>query len=119
MRGSIFKRGERWSVRFDEPTEDGKRRQRRKGGFATRREAQEWLAEQQTRIRDGSYTAPSKITVADFLTAEWLPAIEGEAATSHLRALRQHRPARGRSPDRPQAPTGALGGRPDGLLRRA
>ena len=78
MKGSIFKRGERWSVRFDEPTEDGRRRQRRKGGFATRREAQEWLAEQQTRIRDGSYTAPSKITVADFLTVEWLPAVEGK-----------------------------------------
>ena len=75
--GSITKRGSTWTVRYDEPTADGARRQRRKGGFATRREAQDFLTEQQTRIRAGSYAAPSKQTLGGFLTDEWLPAVSG------------------------------------------
>jgi integrase len=76
MRGSIVKRGSTWTVRYDEPGEDGKRRQRRKGGFATRRQAQRFLTEQLQRLSDGSYAEPTKETVAEFLAA-WLPAVEG------------------------------------------
>ncbi|MGH2984841.1 MAG: site-specific integrase [Solirubrobacterales bacterium] len=72
MRGSIDKRGSTWTVRYDEPS-DGGRRQRRKGGFRTRREAQEWLAEQTTRIRDNVYVSPSKLTVRAFFEDAWLP----------------------------------------------
>jgi integrase len=82
MRGSIDKRGSTWTVRYDEPDEGGRRRQRRKGGFATRREAQDFVAEQQTRIRAGSYAAPSRQTVGQFLADEWLP-----AAAATLRPL--------------------------------
>lgn len=74
MRGSIFKRGSRWTVRYDEPEIDGARRQRRRGGFTTRREAERFLAEQIQRLGDGSYTAPAKLTLAAFLIDEWLPA---------------------------------------------
>jgi hypothetical protein len=44
MRGRVRKRGSRWAVVYDEGRdEDGKRRQRWHGGFATRKEAQAFL----------------------------------------------------------------------------
>jgi integrase len=62
---------------YDEPSEDGKRRQRSKGGFATRREAQRFLNDQLSRLDRGAYATPSRLTVGEYLTSEWLPAIEG------------------------------------------
>jgi hypothetical protein len=56
--------------------EHGKRRQRSKGGFATKRDAQRFLTDTLSRLGDGAYAAPSKVTVAEYLTAEWLPAVE-------------------------------------------
>jgi integrase len=88
MRGSITRRGSTWTVRYDEPIPDGRRRQRRRSSFATKREAQDFLAEQQTRIRDGSYAPPSKLTLGDFLEREWLPAIEGTVRPLTLAAYR-------------------------------
>jgi integrase len=88
MAGSVHKRGATWSVRYDQPTDSG-RRQRRKGGFATRREAQEWLAEQTTRIRDNVYVPPSRLTVNRFLRDEWLP--QAERTLRPLSAMRYRR----------------------------
>ncbi len=77
MRGHVYKRGSRWTVMYDEGRDEtGKRIQRSKGGFATRGEAQRFLTETLARLGDGSYAAPSKLTLGDFLTDEWLPAIE-------------------------------------------
>jgi integrase len=77
MRGHVRKRGASWTVVYDEGRdEQGRRRQRSKGGFATRREAQAFLNSVLTRLGDGSYAAPSKQTLADYLENEWLPAIE-------------------------------------------
>src|SRR5215203_543229 len=77
MRGHVRKRGSSWTVVYDEgQDEHGKRRQRSKGGFATRREAQGFLSQTLTRLGDGSYAPLTKETLANFLTAEWLPAIE-------------------------------------------
>ncbi len=77
MRGTTYKRGGTWTVVYDEPEQDGRRRQRSKGGFATRRDAERFLRDQLARLDSGSYAAPSKLTVADFLKREWLPAVEG------------------------------------------
>lgn len=77
MRGHIYKRGQRWTVVHDEPDAHGERRQRSKGGFATRRAAQAFLTDQLSRLDSGAYAAPSKLTVAEYLTAEWLPAVRG------------------------------------------
>jgi len=77
MRGNIYKRGSTWSVRYDEGyDEHGRRRQRSKGGFATRREAQRFLTDVLARLGDGSYAQPSKLTLGDFLRDEWLRAVE-------------------------------------------
>jgi integrase len=78
MRGHTYKRGATWTVMYDEQTaDDGKRRQRSKGGFATKRDAEQWLTDTLAKMATGSYAAPSKLTVADFLEREWLPAVEG------------------------------------------
>jgi integrase len=78
MRGHAYKRGASWTVVYDEQADDnGKRRQRSKGGFATRREAETFLTDTLGRIASGSYAVPSKLTVTDFLEREWLPAVEG------------------------------------------
>ena len=76
MRGHVRKRGSTWTVVYDEGR-DGRRRQRSKGGFATRREAQAFLTDVLSRLASGSYAAPAKLTLGDFLTTEWLPAVEG------------------------------------------
>ena len=77
MKGRFHKRGSTWTVIYDEPSgEDGRRRQRSKGGFATRKDAERFLTEQLDRMQRGTYATPSKLTVADFLDHEWLPAVE-------------------------------------------
>jgi integrase len=77
MRGHVRKRGASWTVVYDEGRDErGRRRQRSKGGFGTRRDAQRFLTDVLARFGDGSYTQPSKLTVRDFLENEWLPAIE-------------------------------------------
>jgi integrase len=76
MRGHVRKRGATWTVVYDEGRDEhGRRRQRSKGGFATRREAQAFLHSVLTRLGDGSYAAPSKQNLGDYLLNEWLPAI--------------------------------------------
>ena len=70
MRGHVHKRGTTWTVVYDEGhDENGRRRQRSKGGFATRRDAQRFLTDVLSRLGDGSYAQPSKVTLAEFLTA--------------------------------------------------
>jgi hypothetical protein len=78
MRGHAYKRGSSWTVVYDEQADDdGKRRQRSKGGFATKREAEQWLTDTLAKMATGSYAAPSKLTLGDFLQHEWLPAVTG------------------------------------------
>jgi len=77
LRGNVYKRGSTWTVRYDEGyDEHGRRRQRSKGGFATRRDAQRFLTDVLARLGDGTYAQPSKQTLRDYLENEWLPAIE-------------------------------------------
>ena len=74
MRGHVRKRGATWTVTYDEGRDGrGKRVQRSRGGFATRREAQRFLTDTLSRIGDGSYAAPAKTTIGGFLAAEWIP----------------------------------------------
>lgn len=77
MRGHIAKRGATWTVTYDEPAVDGKRRQRSKGGFATKRDAQTFLTETLSRLAGGTYSSPSRLTVDAFLADEWLPTVRG------------------------------------------
>jgi integrase len=94
MRGHTYKRGKTWTTVFDEPDETSKRRQRSKGGFQTKREAETFLTDTLGRIDSGSYAQPSKLTLGDYLTAEWLPAVESTlrplSVKSYRHAISRH-----------------------------
>lgn len=93
-RGSVYRRGTTWTVVYDEIPEEGKRKQRTKGGFPTKREAQRHLNDQLARLDRGSYAAPSRLTVGDYLAGEWLPAIKATVRPStyagYERGVRLH-----------------------------
>jgi integrase len=76
MRGSIVKRGKTWSVVYDEPPgPDGRRKQRWKGGFASRRDAQRWLTDALARLDRGEYVRPGRKTLGAWLEDDWLPMV--------------------------------------------
>ena len=78
MRGHVRKRGNTWVVVYDEgQDENGRRVQRWKGGFATRKEASAFLTRVLSSLGDGSYVQPSKVTLREYLVDEWLGAIAG------------------------------------------
>jgi integrase len=75
-RGSVRLRGTTWTVVFDESRADGRRRQRSKGGFRTRKDAERYLREQLVSLDAGTYMAPHKLTVATYFAEHWLPAMQ-------------------------------------------
>jgi integrase len=76
MRGSVRKRGSTWTwYLFELDPVTGKRRQRSKGGFRTKRECQDALNEALARLREGTFVPPSQRTLGSFLLDEWLPAV--------------------------------------------
>jgi integrase len=75
-RGSVRQRGTTWTVVFDEPRADGRRHQRSKGGFRTRKDAERYLREQLRSLDTGTYMAPHKLTVATYFGEHWLPAMQ-------------------------------------------
>jgi integrase len=76
MRGHIARKGNRYYVVIDEDRDPaGKRKQRWHPAGATRKEAEGKLTRILSRLQDGSYTAPTRQTLATFLEDEWLPAM--------------------------------------------
>jgi integrase len=72
VRGRVFRRGETWSFVVDlPPAPDGRRRQRKKGGFRTRKEAEAALAALLTDVQKGTVLEPSRQTLAAYLD-DWL-----------------------------------------------
>ncbi len=65
------KRHGSWFVAYDEPSGDGKRRLRRRGGFKSEREARAALTDVLGRLDRGTYCGPSRVTVAAYLPT-WL-----------------------------------------------
>ena len=69
MRGRVHKRGKGWAYVVDvghDPV-TGRRRQRTKSGFATKKLAEEGLREVLTSVAEGAYVARSDLTVGEFL----------------------------------------------------
>ena len=77
MRGSVRKRGSTWTwyLFVDPDPVTGKRRQRSKGGFRTKKECQEALNDALATLRTGTFVEPSQRTLGSFLVEEWLPAM--------------------------------------------
>jgi integrase len=75
MAENVGRRGETWFFRVDlPPSPDGKRRQRRVGGFGTEREARRALAQAKVDIDSGRLRYGARRTVGDLAT-EWLEAV--------------------------------------------
>jgi integrase len=87
MRGHPYKRGSTWSVMYDEPSgAEGKRRQRNKGGFKTKKEAQAYLTQALASLERHSYVQPAKSTVGQYLTENWLPGLQVRESTKRAYA---------------------------------
>jgi integrase len=84
MRGHVRKRGTTWAVVVDvgRDPDTGKRRQRWTSGYKRRRDAEKALSELLSRLDGGVYVEPSKVTMADYLTARWLPAMRTQVRPS-------------------------------------
>ncbi len=75
-RGSVKRDASgQWAYVFDRATPDGRRRQVRRRGFATRREATADMAKEAAKDTLGLYVDPAKITVGEYLTSRWLPSL--------------------------------------------
>ncbi|GAA0122210.1 tyrosine-type recombinase/integrase [Clostridium faecium] len=66
MKGSVKKRGSTWSYIFDLGKIDGKRKQKTKGGFKTKKEASEALNEAMYRYKTG-FIEPKKMYFDDYM----------------------------------------------------
>jgi len=83
VKGHVRKRGKGWAFVVDVPAgPEGKRRQRWRSGFTTRREAERALAETIGQVHRGEYVERSRLTLGAFLSDEWLPAIRASVRPS-------------------------------------
>ena len=90
-RGRIVKRGNTWSFIVDVKPEGAPGRdQLRRGGFTTKREAQNALTDALANLQGGVFAKPQKLTVATYLDA-WLAAMTtaGRRPTT-LHGYRRH-----------------------------
>ena len=81
MKGSLRRRGGTWEWRARTP--EG--RHISKAGFALKKEAQDDLNKVLAAIADQRFVRPDRLTVADYLTETWLPAVKPTIAyTSYV-----------------------------------
>lgn len=76
MTGSVKKRrnSKTWTIRYDVGRDnDGKRIQKSKGGFKTKREAENALTDILSKIQNGQFFVSSDTSYKDYLIDKWLP----------------------------------------------
>lgn len=72
MKGYFQKRGKTWYYKVDiGKDEQGKRIQKTKGGFKTKKEAEKACNELLSQVNKGEYFEPSNMTLKEFLH-EWI-----------------------------------------------
>lgn len=69
----IYKRGKTWTVHIHWTDPEGKKQQHKKGGFATRSDAQRYLHQYKTELHTGKRLGTSKLRLDEYLRKEWLP----------------------------------------------
>lgn len=67
-----------------------RRRERTRGGFRTKKQAQEALDKAKVALQQGEYVAPSKLTVAEYLLRMWLPSIAASIRPSTYKSYAMH-----------------------------
>ena len=70
--------------------ETEERRRAVKSGFRTRKEAQAAMAKVMVAVEEKIYVAPAKLSVREYLTKEWLPAIKSTVRPTTYRSYEQH-----------------------------
>lgn len=70
-------KGSTWTYQFA-VQRAGKRQQISKGGFRTKRECEQALAEAIASVEDTVHVAPSKLTLVAYLRDEWLPSLHSQ-----------------------------------------
>jgi integrase len=70
--------------------ETEERRRQTKAGFATRKEAQVAMNKTLVAVEEHSYVTPTHLSLREYLTKEWLPAIEATIRPSTFRSYKQH-----------------------------
>jgi hypothetical protein len=89
MRGHVAKKGRRWYPVVDvRDLDTGERKRKWHGGHDTKREATRALTEILGRLDAGTYVAPSRLTVAEFLLEDWLPAVRPSLRPSTFSSYR-------------------------------
>lgn len=81
QRGTLRKRGETWTAYWWIRQPDGAWKQRSKGGFKHKREAQSHLVDVLGHVKAGTYAEPKRMTVATFMAEHWLPSIDKRPTT--------------------------------------
>jgi len=90
MRGHVHRRGKSWAYVVDVGRDPGtgRRRQRTKGGFATRKAAEQALAEVIRDLGRGTYVGRDPQTVGEWVE-RWLPSMASKIRSSTLRDYEQ------------------------------
>lgn len=92
-RGFVKKRGSTWTAYWKVDTPHGLK-QRTKGGFQTRREADAFLVDTISALRSGRFAEPSKLTVAEYLVEHWFPvraaSLRPSTHDSYRRIIERH-----------------------------
>src|ERR1700738_3426149 len=91
MKGSVRRRGATWLIVYDvgDDPVTGKRRQKWKGGFRTKRDAEAALTDALGRLQGGTYVEPSRQSFADYLRG-WLQTIESTIRPKTFASYRLH-----------------------------
>jgi len=74
----IYKRGRTWTVHVHWTDHDGKKHQHKKGGFATKTDAQRYMHRYKNEIHTGRRLGTSKLRLDEYLRGEWLPQREAD-----------------------------------------
>ena len=74
--GSIRQRGSTFTAYWWTLENNGKRKQRSKGGFATKKLAQIHLNDVHSRVQSGEWRPDQPLTVRQLLKEQWLPSLE-------------------------------------------
>jgi integrase len=94
MRGAVVQKPKgtgRWYVVLDHDRDGtGRRRQKWHSGFRTKREAEKGLTALLAAQDTGTYVAPQKITLGEYLADRWLPAIEATVRVTTFAGYRAH-----------------------------
>jgi Phage integrase, N-terminal SAM-like domain/Arm DNA-binding domain len=93
MRGAVVQKPKvtgRWYVVLDLDGDGTGARQKWHSGFRTKREAEKGLTALLAARDTGTYAAPQKITLGEYLAERWLPAIEATVRPTTFAGYRAH-----------------------------